>query len=92
MSIILRSTLIVSGIVNMHLYPRSRAMKASAMPVLPLVGSTSIDSPGVIRPFSSASSIKLLPNRSLTEEHGPNDSSFPHSFTPLLTRYQYSGS
>eukprot|EP00965_Chrysotila_dentata_P061366 2033275-Pleurochrysis_carterae.AAC.1 len=44
----------VSGIVRMHLYPRSRAMKASAMPVLPLVGSTSTVLPGVMTPAFSA--------------------------------------
>mmetsp|Transcript_15667 Transcript_15667/g.28246 ORF Transcript_15667/g.28246 Transcript_15667/m.28246 type:complete len:285 (-) Transcript_15667:326-1180(-) len=34
-NIIRRSTLIVSGMVRMHRYPRSRAMNARAIPVLP---------------------------------------------------------
>mmetsp|Transcript_26476 Transcript_26476/g.56333 ORF Transcript_26476/g.56333 Transcript_26476/m.56333 type:complete len:220 (-) Transcript_26476:171-830(-) len=84
-SIILRSTDMVSGMVSMHLYPRSRAMNARAMPVFPDVGSTRTDSPGVMRPLASASSIRERPRRSLTEEQGPRDSSFPSSFTPLLT-------
>ena len=50
-----------------------------------LTGSTKTDSPGVINPFASASSISDLPRRSFTEEQGPNDSSLPNNLTPLLT-------
>ena len=50
-----------------------------------LTGSTKTDSPGVINPFASASSISDLPRRSFTEEQGPKDSSLPNSLTPLLT-------
>mmetsp|Transcript_19912 Transcript_19912/g.46775 ORF Transcript_19912/g.46775 Transcript_19912/m.46775 type:complete len:261 (+) Transcript_19912:274-1056(+) len=84
-SIIRRSTDIVSGIVKMHLYPLSRAIKARAIPVLPDVGSTSTDSPGVKSPFASASSIIDRPRRSFTLEHGPRLSSLPYNFTPFDT-------
>src|SRR3954470_14722886 len=43
---------------------------ASAMPVLPLVGSTSTVLPGVICPDFSASRIMLTPMRSFTLLHG----------------------
>lgn len=71
--------------VRIHLYPRSRAMKASAIPVLPDVGSTRTVLPGVMRPCFSASSIRDRPRRSLTLEHGPNDSSLPTNLVPFET-------
>ena len=46
------------------------ATKASAMPVLPLVGSTRVDLPGVIVPCFSSASIMPTPMRSLTEASG----------------------
>ena len=51
------------------------ATKASAMPVLPLVGSTSVDLPGVIMPCFSSASIIATPMRSLTLEIGLKNSS-----------------
>lgn len=60
-------------------------MKASAMPVFPLVGSTSTVLPGVMVPFFSASSMRDRPRRSLTDEHGPRDSNLPSSRMPLET-------
>ena len=64
-------------------------MNANAIPVFPDVGSTSTVLPGSIRPSFSASSMRDLPRRSLTLEHGPNDSSFPTSLVPLDTVYLY---
>jgi len=61
-----RSRLIVSGIVKITLYPRAAPTKASAIPVLPLVGSTIVP-PGLSSPFSSASQIIAVPMRHLTE-------------------------
>ncbi len=52
------------------------ATKASAMPVLPLVGSTSVDLPGVILPSRSSVSIMATPMRSLTLASGLKNSSF----------------
>ena len=49
---------------------------ASAMPVLPDVGSTSVVFPGAMSPRSSASRIMLSPMRSLTLLQGSMDSSF----------------
>ena len=46
------------------------------MPVLPLVGSTSVDLPGEMRPFFSMASIMETPMRSLTLEIGLKNSSF----------------
>ena len=51
------------------------AVKASAMPVLPDVGSTSVDLPGVIKPFFSIASIMATPMRSFTLEIGLKNSS-----------------
>jgi hypothetical protein len=64
-----RSTLIVSGIVRISRYPRAAQTKASAIPVLPLVGSMMVDS-GPILPSASAASIMLLPMRSFTLDRG----------------------
>ena len=61
-----RSMLIVSGIVSVIGMPRAAATNASAMPVLPLVGSTS-SLPGPSRPRCSASQIIAAPIRHLTE-------------------------
>ena len=52
-----RSSDIDAGIVRISLYPLAAAMNASPMPVLPLVGSTSVVTPGVILPSFSAVSI-----------------------------------
>lgn len=83
MSIIRLSIDMDSGIVRMHLYPLSLAINASAIPVFPEVGSTKTVFPGVINPFFSASSMRDLPSRSLTELHGPRLSSFPTSLVPF---------
>ena len=45
------------------------------MPVLPLVGSTMVVRPGVMRPSRSAASIMLTPIRSFTEPQGLKNSS-----------------
>ena len=55
---------------------------ASAMPVLPEVGSTTTDAPGVSSPEASAASIIDSPMRSLTEPAGLNDSSLPRITAP----------
>ena len=52
-----RSIDIDSGIVSTRSYPFAAATIASAMPVLPEVGSTRVVSPGVISPRFSASVI-----------------------------------
>ena len=58
------------------------ATKASAMPVLPLVGSMSVVTPGLM-PFSrSRSSIIARPMRSLTLESGLKNSSFASTVAP----------
>src|SRR5580698_2411378 len=61
-----RSMLIVSGIVRISLYPFTAATNARAIPVLPLVGSIRMVSPGLIRPAFSALSIMANPMRSFT--------------------------
>ncbi|CNI00798.1 Uncharacterised protein [Mycobacterium tuberculosis] len=66
--------LIVSGMTSTHLYPRAAATNASAMPVLPLVGSRMMVS-GLIRPAFSAASIIATPMRSFTLPAGLKDSS-----------------
>src|SRR5208283_3802645 len=69
-----RSRLIVSGIVRISFNPLAAATNASAMPVLPLVGSMSTVS-GFIFPDFRASSIKAMPMRSFTLESGLKNSS-----------------
>jgi len=61
--------LIVSGMVRVSGMPRAAQTKASAMPVLPLVGST-ISLPGPRRPCASASFTIEVPMRHLTEKAG----------------------
>ena len=56
-----RSIDIDAGIVRTSLYPLVAATKASAMPVLPDVGSTSVVRPGAHRPAASAASIMERP-------------------------------
>ena len=60
-----RSTDMVSGMVSVMGMPRAAATKASAMPVLPLVGST-ISLPGPSTPRFSASQISAAPMRHFT--------------------------
>ncbi len=45
--------------VSTRSYPRTAATMAKATPVLPLVGSTRVVTPGLMSPRFSASSIKL---------------------------------
>ena len=59
-----------AGIVRISLYPFAAAMKASAIPVLPEVGSTSVVLPGEMRPAASAASTMANPILSFTLEHG----------------------
>ena len=73
---ILRSMDMDAGMVRMSLYPFAAAMNASAIPVLPEVGSTSVVLPGVIFPLASAASTMAKPILSFTLEHGSIDSSF----------------
>ena len=64
-----RSIDIVSGMVRTRGYPRAAHTKARAMPVLPLVGSTTTVSrdPGVRMPSRSAAQIMAAPIRHFTE-------------------------
>jgi hypothetical protein len=64
----------VSGMVRTILIPRAAQTIASAMPVLPLVGST-ITVSGPINPASWAASIIATPIRSLTLPAGLKNSS-----------------
>ena len=73
--------LIVSGMVRTILLPRAAQTMASAMPVLPLVGSTTTVS-GPMSPASSAASIIATPMRSLTECAGLKNSSFAATSAP----------
>ena len=70
-----RSTLMVSGMVRVSLYPFMAATMASPIPVLPLVGSM-ISAPGFKIPAASASSIIAKAIRSFTQPAGLNDSNF----------------
>lgn len=70
-----RSILMLSGMVSLSEYPLEAATMASPIPVLPLVGSTKMDLPGVMSPRFSASVIMLNAIRSLTELAGLDDSS-----------------
>jgi hypothetical protein len=74
-SIMRRSTDIVSGIVSTSEYPRAAQTYAKAIPVLPLVGSTTVI-PGFNLPVRSASQIMAAPIRHLTLEAGLRLSSF----------------
>jgi len=64
-----RSTLIDSGMTSMHLYPRAAQTNASAIPVLPLVGSTTRVSREIF-PWRSAAWIIARPMRSFTDASG----------------------
>ena len=75
LSILRRSTVIVSGIVRISLIPFAAATNASAIPVLPEVGSMRTVS-FVILPERSPSSIIAWPMRSLMDESGLKNSSF----------------
>src|ERR1035438_5294619 len=70
-----RSALMLSGIVKMSLYPLAAATKASAMPVLPEVGSMIVVW-GVRMPSRSAAAIMALPMRSFTLPSGLKNSPF----------------
>ena len=73
-SSIRRSRLIVSGMVSTTGMPRAAQTIASAIPVLPLVGSTTTVS-GPMRPAACAASIMDTPMRSLTLLAGLKNSS-----------------
>ena len=64
-----RSIDIVSGMVRRSGYPRDAQTKASAIPVLPLVGSITTVScePGLSLPSRSAAQIMAAPIRHFTE-------------------------
>ena len=61
------------------LYPLAAATRPIPMPVFPLVGSIRV-SPGLIRPFSSASIIISRPTLSFTDPAGLRLSSFANMF------------
>ena len=73
----------LSGIVRISRYPLAAQTKASAIPVLPEVGSIRVV-PGLMRPSRSAASIMEIPMRSLTEPKGLKNSHFARisAFTP----------
>jgi hypothetical protein len=72
-----------SGITQTSRYPRSFATMASAMPVLPLVGSRMV-SPARSRPASSAARTIHSAGRSLTLPVGLRSSSLAHNRTSPL--------
>src|SRR5689334_17209237 len=74
--------LIVSGIVRISRYPLAAQTRASAIPVLPDVGSTMTLRPGWMRPSASAAAIIDMPMRSLTLPPGFIDSSLPRIVAP----------
>ena len=87
----LLSTLMVSGMVRIVLYPLAAAIAASPIPVLPDVGSMMV-APGFRTPFCSASSIIALPILSLTLPAGLKYSSLarmvassPSAFSTFFT-------
>ncbi len=80
-----RSCEMRSGMTSVRAYPFAAATNASAMPVLPLVGSTSV-APGLSTPRRSASSISATPTRSLTLPHGLRDSIFTKIRAPAVSR------
>ena len=75
-----RSVVTLSGITTVSRWPRSRAIMARLMPVLPLVGSRMIESE-VSRPVRSRSSMSALAMRSFSEPVGLNASSFAQRTT-----------
>lgn len=77
-----RTHLMVAGMTRIALYPLAAARNASAIPVLPDVGSTNVVTPGVITPAASAASIMLFPIRSFTLEQGSMDSSLAATIAP----------
>ena len=81
-SILRRSIDIDSGITRMSLYPRAAATKASAIPVLPDVGSTRTPRPSEILPCASSASIMETPMRSLTLAMGLKNSSLAKRRAP----------
>ena len=83
-----RSSETLSGIAITHLYPLAAATMASAMPVLPEVGSTITDLPGLNLPARSIASTIATPMRSLTECAGLKNSSFAATVAthPEVTR------
>ena len=88
--IFLLSTLMVSGIVRIILYPLAAAIEARPIPVFPDVGSM-ITEPSLRSPFSSASRIIALATLSLTLPDGLKYSSLarivacsPNDFSTLV--------
>ena len=84
-----RSIDIVSGMVSVMGYPRAAATNASAIPVLPLVGSIS-SLPGFRMPFCSASQIIAAPIRHFTENAGFRPSILANiaACAPSVTRFR----
>src|SRR4029453_12442228 len=67
--------------VRMRRYPRTAQTIARPIPVLPLVGSTTM-APGLSTPRRSASSIMATAMRSFTLPPGLSDSSLPSTVAP----------
>src|SRR4029453_9172508 len=67
--------------VRMRRYPRTAQTIARPIPVLPLVGSTTV-APGLSTPRRSASSIMATAMRSFTLPPGLSDSSLPSTVAP----------
>ena len=88
-SILRRSIDMLSGITRISFSPLAAATKASAMPVLPLVGSTMTVS-SLISPLASSASIMETPMRSFTEPIGLKNSSLastiPLGFSSAVSR------
>ena len=70
-----RSTLMVSGMVNITRYPQAAATAASPMPVFPLVGSM-MTAPGCSSPRARAPDSMARATRSFTDPAGFKYSSF----------------
>ena len=77
-----RSTLMVSGITSITLYPSAAPTIAKPIPVLPLVGSIIVD-PALISPRFLASSSIASAARSFTEPDGLKNSSFKIISAPV---------
>ena len=79
--IFLRSTENGSAMQITHLYPRCAHAIATAIPVFPLVASTTV-SPGLSAPLRSASVMTATANRSLTLDSGLKYSALTYISTP----------
>ena len=79
----MRSSVEFSGMINTIFNPSNLEINANAIPVFPLVASTSV-SPFLISPRFNASLIILKAGLSFTLPPGLFPSSFKNSLTPFL--------